>query len=80
MLPKGPLDFSLFLNLDTRYRYPLYLCLLAGVLFFSFLGARDFWAPVEPRYGEIVRVMFLKGEWIVPTINGDIQFTSPFHR
>ena len=68
---------SSFPNLDTRYRYPLYLCLLAVLLFFPFLGARDFWAPVEPRYGEIVRVMFLKGEWIVPTINGDLYTDKP---
>jgi len=32
---------------------------------------------VEPRYGEIVRVMFLKGEWIVPTINGDLYTDKP---
>ena len=68
---------SSFPNLDTRYRYPLYLCLLAGLLFFPFLGARDFWAPVEPRYAEIARVMFSKNEWIVPTINGDLYTDKP---
>jgi 4-amino-4-deoxy-L-arabinose transferase-like glycosyltransferase len=68
---------SSFPNLDTRYQYPLYLCLLAGLLFFPFLGVRDFWAPVEPRYGEIIRVMFSKGEWIVPTINGDLYTDKP---
>jgi 4-amino-4-deoxy-L-arabinose transferase-like glycosyltransferase len=36
------------------------------------LGSRDFCAPVEPRYAEIVRVMFAKGEWIVPTINDEL--------
>jgi hypothetical protein len=68
---------SPFRNLDTRYQYPLYLCLLAGLLFFPFLGTRDFWAPVEPRCGEIVRVMFLKGEWIVPKINGNLYTDKP---
>lgn len=47
------------------------------MLFFFALGARDFWAPVEPRYAEISRVMFLKGEWIVPTINGDLYTDKP---
>ena len=31
---------------------------LALLLFLPLLGDRDFWAPVEPRYGEIVRTMF----------------------
>lgn len=48
-----------------------------GLLFFPALGARDFWAPVEPRYAEIVRVMFAKGEWIVPTVNGDLYTDKP---
>lgn len=68
---------SSFPNLDTRYQYPLYLCLLAALLFFPLLGARDFWAPVEPRYAEIVRVMFSKGEWLVPTVNGDLYTDKP---
>ena len=53
------------------------LVLLVAVLYFPFLGARDFWAPVEPRYGEIARVMFAKGEWLVPTINGDLYTDKP---
>jgi len=63
--------------LDTRDRYALYLVFLAGFIFFPFLGARDFWAPVEPRYAEIARVMFQKGEWIVPTVNGDLYTDKP---
>jgi 4-amino-4-deoxy-L-arabinose transferase-like glycosyltransferase len=49
----------------------------ALLLFFPGLGARDLWAPVEPRYAEIVRVMFSKGEWIVPTINGALYTDKP---
>lgn len=41
------------------------------------LGARDLWAPVEPRYAEIVRVMHGKGEWIVPTVNGALYTDKP---
>lgn len=63
--------------MDAQKRHYLYLCLLAGLLFFPALGARDFWAPVEPRYAEIVRVMFAKGEWIVPTVNGDLYTDKP---
>jgi len=47
------------------------------MLYISALGARDFWAPVEPRYAEIARAMFVKREWIVPTINGDLYTDKP---
>jgi 4-amino-4-deoxy-L-arabinose transferase-like glycosyltransferase len=45
----------------------------ARVIFF--LGVRDFWALVEPQYAGIARLMYLKGEWIVPTVNDDF-YTS----
>ena len=64
-------------RLDIRKYYPLLLLFLACSLYFPGLGARDFWAPVEPRYAEIVRVMYAKGEWIVPTVNGEIYTDKP---
>ena len=45
--------------------------------FCRFLARRDLWAPVEPRYAEIVRIMFAKGEWVVPTVNGDLYTDKP---
>ena len=57
--------------------FPFILAILSSLLFFFALGSRDFWAPVEPRYAEIVRMMFSKGEWIVPTVNGDIYTDKP---
>jgi 4-amino-4-deoxy-L-arabinose transferase-like glycosyltransferase len=63
--------------LDVQKRQYFYLCLLAGLLFFPALGARDFWAPVEPRYAEIVRIMFINNEWIVPTVNGGLYTDKP---
>ena len=53
------------------------LLFFSAVLFFPFLGARNFWAPVEPRYAEIARVMLSKGEWITPTVNGDLYTDKP---
>jgi 4-amino-4-deoxy-L-arabinose transferase-like glycosyltransferase len=64
------------LNLRNNY-YPLSLFFLTLFLFFFGLGARDFWAPVEPRYAEIVRVMFAKDHWIVPTVNGALYTDKP---
>lgn len=69
------LDFSG--PLITEKHHSLVLIALCCVLYFFGLGSRDFWAPVEPRYGEIVRVMFVKGEWIVPSVNGAIYTDKP---
>ena len=57
--------------------YPLLLCVFAALLFFPGLGWRDFWAPVEPRYAEIARTMFAKGEWAVPSVNGTLYADKP---
>jgi 4-amino-4-deoxy-L-arabinose transferase-like glycosyltransferase len=63
--------------MKENYCYIVCLCILAGLLYFPALGSRDFWSPVEPRYAEIARVMFAKGEWIVPTINGELYTDKP---
>ena len=63
--------------MDSHRIYPLFLFVLCLSLFFPGLGARDFWAPVEPRYAEIARVMFSKNEWIVPTVNGNLYTDKP---
>ena len=64
--------------METRCKnHRFYLLALTLILFFTGLGGRDFWAPVEPRYAEIVRIMFAKGEWIVPTVNGDLYTDKP---
>ena len=65
------------INVDLRRHYPICITIFALLLFFPGLGARDFWAPVEPRYGEIARVMFAKGEWIVPMVNGEVYTDKP---
>ena len=61
---------------EERYQLP-FLFVFLLVLNLPLLGSRDFWAPVEPRYGEIARVMFARGEWIVPTVNGDVYTDKP---
>lgn len=53
------------------------LFLFSAALFLPFLGARDFWAPVEPRYAEIARVMLSNGEWIIPRVNGQLYTDKP---
>ena len=66
------------MNASSRFDwYYLALLLLAVLIFFPALGSRDFWAPVEPRYGEIARIMFANREWIVPKVNGQLYTDKP---
>src|SRR3972149_4713292 len=51
--------------MSQEKNYPFFLVFLGTVLYLTALGSRDFWAPVEPRYAEIARVMFDKNEWTV---------------
>jgi 4-amino-4-deoxy-L-arabinose transferase-like glycosyltransferase len=46
------------------------LAIGGAVLFGLRLGARDLWNPNEPIYGEAVREMAARGEWLVPYVNG----------
>jgi 4-amino-4-deoxy-L-arabinose transferase-like glycosyltransferase len=62
--------------LEERYQLP-FLFVFVILVNLPFLGNRDLWAPVEPRYGEIARVMFERGEWIVPTVNGRVYTDKP---
>jgi len=68
---------KLYSHSDKSLNHLLFLCVFCALLYFFGLGSRDFWAPVEPRYAEIVRVMFLKNQWLVPTINGNLYTDKP---
>ena len=54
-------------------RLLLVLCLL---LFFPLLAARDFWEQ-ENQYAEVVRIMMLDGNYLVPKVNGTFFPESP---
>ena len=62
---------------DRYFSEAILLTLLASWLFLLGLGARDFWAPGEPIYGEVIRVMFEKSNWLVPALNGQIYADKP---
>ncbi len=50
---------------------------LAFVLFFVSLGARDLWNPNEPTYGRAVVEMFESGNWLIPTVNDKVFAEKP---
>jgi len=49
---------------------------VAILLFFWALGDRGLWGS-EGRWAEVVREMFLTGDFFHPTINGDPYFDKP---
>jgi 4-amino-4-deoxy-L-arabinose transferase-like glycosyltransferase len=59
------------------YFQPVALTVFAALLFLPGLGARDFWAPGEPIFGEIIRAMYERNDWIVPILNGQLYADKP---
>lgn len=53
------------------------LAVVAVLLFVPWLGARDLWNPNEPTYGQAVVEMAAAGEWLVPTVNGEVFGEKP---
>lgn len=61
-------------------RYFLHLGMLAVFcvpLFFLNLGGWDLWNPDEPRYAEVAREMMLRGNWLIPHLNGELYYDKP---
>lgn len=53
------------------------LVVFSALLFLPGLGARDLWAPGEPIYGEVIRAMYERNDWLVPMLNGQIYADKP---
>jgi 4-amino-4-deoxy-L-arabinose transferase-like glycosyltransferase len=62
--------------LDRSRFHVAYIFLLCLILYFLFLGARDFW-EAENQYAEIVRVMLLDGDYALPKVNGTLWADNP---
>jgi 4-amino-4-deoxy-L-arabinose transferase-like glycosyltransferase len=54
----------------TRRRAALLALAAAALLTLPLLGARDAWAPDEPRYTEVAQEMLAGGHWWYPQVNG----------
>lgn len=55
------------------------VALLAAVcaVYFYGLGAMPLVGPDEPRYAQVAREMFLRGDWVTPTLAGHTWFEKP---
>ena len=52
--------------------------LLAFIAFYFYgLGHLPLVGPDEPRYAQVAREMFLRGDWITPTLGGHTWFEKP---
>lgn len=65
------------MSVNTARRDLLLLAVGAGLLFTLFLGARDLWNPNEPLYGRAVAEMSERGDWLIPTVNGEVFNEKP---
>lgn len=55
----------------------LLLTIISAILFGVHLGAGDIMSPDEPRYASVSREMFQSGNFLVPTLNGDLYKEKP---
>ena len=55
----------------------LLLLVLSGYLYFFQLDKIALTDPDETFYGQTAKEMFLKGEWLTPTLYGQPQFEKP---
>src|SRR5688500_17177424 len=64
---------------NSAFRFPLSAFLfLAAVLLTFFLGLNmPLVGPDEPRYSQVAREMFERGDWITPTLGGFNWFEKP---
>jgi len=50
---------------------------IAGLIFFTSLGGPSLWDIDEPRNAGCAREMLDRGDWIVPTFNGELRVHKP---
>ena len=53
------------------------LAVLAVFVYFFALGTIPLLGPDEPRYAQVAREMFERGDWITPTLGGFNWFEKP---
>ncbi len=55
----------------------LLLLLAAVAVYFYGLGAASLLGPDEPRYAQVAREMYARGDWVTPTLGGHNWFEKP---
>lgn len=60
-----------------RYWVSFALVVFSALFYLPGLGTRDLWAPGEPIYGEVIRAMYERNDWLAPMLNGQIYADKP---
>jgi 4-amino-4-deoxy-L-arabinose transferase-like glycosyltransferase len=58
-------------------RLQIFISIVFLAFYFFALGHLPLVGPDEPRYAQVAREMFLRGEWITPTLGGHTWFEKP---
>ena len=58
-------------------RLYLFLFVIIGIFYFYGLGRLPLLGPDEPRYAQVAREMFMRGDWVTPTLGGHTWFEKP---
>ncbi len=63
--------------MHQQVRHQLWIATAAMVVFFTNLGAVALWDEDEPLYASCAREMLQRGDWVVPTFNGEVFPDKP---
>ncbi|HKD37660.1 MAG TPA: glycosyltransferase family 39 protein, partial [Pirellulales bacterium] len=58
-------------------RHQLVIALAGAAIFFAGLGASRLWDEDEAEYSRCAHEMMTRGDWVVPTINGEAWLEKP---
>src|SRR6266850_7826042 len=73
-----PIRSRIYLHPSTlAKRVSILLCLAIVAFYFYGLGVVPLVGPDEPRYAQVAREMFLRGDLITPTLGGHTWFEKP---
>ena len=66
--------------MPRQLRHQLWIIAVAAAVLFTNLGSAALWDEDEPLYASCAREMLQRGDWVVPTFNGEVFPEKPPRR